>query len=418
MKISDKRNSVRPVKRIELSEKHVTLRMVIIVLAICTAVVAFLYALISLLNTEPGWQEVEANTAERNCSQDFKLQYYFGASGMNATAENKQLSLLYTEAMENAYIIFSKDEKSATVNNLCYVNEHVNEELEVDPALWQALATVKRCESRYIYMAPVYVEYNRMFLCENAQEAAQYDPAQNEELTEYISQLAAFANSAEHIDLEILDNNRVCLHVSEEYLAFAKEYEIYEFLDFSWTKNAFIVDYVADLMSEKGYKMGCITSYDGFTRNLDTAGNAYSLNIFDRVINEVHLPARMEYKKPISIVQLRNFPFSERDNWHYYSFEQSIATIFLDPTDGMSKSSTDCLTAYSYERSCAEVLLESAPLFIADSFDDEAIAALARRGVYSLWCEEQEVRYNDSELTVMLNADAAVQYTTLYVGEE
>ena len=49
---------VRPVQRIELSESHVKLRMILIVVLLAIATVAIVIGLSSALKTEPGWQEI------------------------------------------------------------------------------------------------------------------------------------------------------------------------------------------------------------------------------------------------------------------------------------------------------------------------------------------------------------------------
>lgn len=408
-----------PRSKIELSEKNLAWRIAALSLTVCIAIVSLIYGFTHLFATESGWKEVEAATDRRNCSDEFKLHYYFGASGASATAENKRLSMLYTEAMENAYIIFNRDEPDDTVKNLYYVNQNLNADIEVDEHLYKALSKVEEYDSRYIYLAPVYTEYERIFICDNSDEAAMYDPAHNGELVEYITRLAAFALDPDSIDLELLGGNRLRVKVSEEYLAFAREYEIESLLDFSWTKNAFIADYVADLLTAEGYCMGAISSYDGFTRNLDTAGNSYSVNIFDRVGNDVYIPAAMSYTKPISIVSLRNYALTEADRWHYFSFaDGSIATIFIDPTDGMSKSSIGNMVSYSYSDSCADVLLQVAPVFIADRFDVNAVSALAAKGVNTVWGSDMVLNHTDPELTLSLNAEAGVEYSTNYCPEQ
>ena len=68
------------------------------------------------------------------------------------------------------------------------------------------------------------------------------------------------------------------MSVSDDYLAFAEKNFISDFIDFSWMKNAFITDYVADVMIDNGYTLGSLTSYDGFTRNLDQTSAIAKLN--------------------------------------------------------------------------------------------------------------------------------------------
>jgi len=412
MRNPDRRPYVPPVKKITLSEASPKLRVVLIILCLVIAAAALAAALNGLLRQEDGWQEIEAAASKRNLSEEFVLRYDFSRSGARAPADRRALSDLYTEVMEQSYVIFSKDEE--TEGNLWWVNVHANEAVTVDPVLYDALETVQRCGSRYLYLAPAYEEYRRIFLCETAEEAASYDPSQDAELADWLQQLADFANDPQHIDLELLGNLQVRLNVSDEYLSFAEEYELESFLDFSWTRNAFVADYAASRMQEKGYTAGYLSSYDGFTRNLDS-GNLYSFNVFSRHGNEINLPAVMEYSAPISLVSLRDYAMTEQDRWHYFSFPDSrIVTIFLDPADGRSKSSVHDLVAYSHTADCADVLLQAAPVFVSDGFSKAALQDMTQNGIFAVWSEDTELCFNDSELQLQMKETEKVSYRKSY----
>ena len=63
-----------------------------------------MYALNGLMSNDSGWTNIEASSsAEINCGDDFIFQYYVGAAGVNATAEKKALTLLYTDSIVKAY---------------------------------------------------------------------------------------------------------------------------------------------------------------------------------------------------------------------------------------------------------------------------------------------------------------------------
>lgn len=292
------------------------------------------------------------------------------------------------------------------------LNEAVNEVVLVDPVLYEALELLVKYENRQIFLAPVYTEYKRMFLSETPAEAALYDPAQNEDLMDYISKAAAFANDPEMVNLELSGDGQAGLYVSEAYLEFAAEYEITEFVDLSWMRNAFIVDYIADLLVENGYTAGYLASYDGFTRNLDGREMTYSVNLFDRLENEIFLPFTMNYTGPLAIVNLRNYPMSEQDRWHYASFENGrIATVMIDPADGKDKSSTDNLFAYSDKTGCAEILLQTAPLFVADTLDEQAVWELSGNGIDSIWFEGTELIHTEEAVTLNALKTEGVEYS-------
>lgn len=402
------------IEHIELSEKHLKLRWILVVACLAVACVAIMTGLFSMLNKEPGWQEVEASASGPNCSLDFQLHYDFSADGAGATASYRALSGLYTQAVEDGYRIFTQDLLEDGLYNLAYLNAHPNEAVSVDPALFRALEQIVEAGNRSIYLAPVYVEYQRIFLSENEEEAALYDPARNPELANDIRQMATFANDPAMIDLEIVGQDRVRLKVSGAYLTYAAENEITEFLDFSWMKNAFIIDYMAQLLKDNGFTNGYLASYDGFTRNLDERGTVYSFNVFDRLENAVYLPAQMQYDFPAAIVYLRNYPMSYADRWHYFSFSDgSIATMMIDSADGMSRSATDNLVCYSTGSGCAEMLLRMIPVYIAADFNTASLEELKTDGIYSIWSEDRSVCYNDPSLAIGLTGESDGQEYSL-----
>lgn len=414
----DNRPRVKPVRKIELSEEHVTLRMVLVFLLLAIAAAALVAGLTSLLNKDPGWKEVEVDSSALNCSADFVFNYDFGYAGISATAEYKQVLAIYTEATEKAYWLFNRDQGDSRYPGIYEVNTHVNQVVEVDPVLYSAFALLAAADSRSLYLAPVYAQYDNLFACEDDVQAAYYSPDKNPETASYFRQVAAFVNDPAMIDLELLGDNRVRLNVSEEYLAFAEEEEITAFLDFHWMTNAFIVDYLAEQLQEKGYTNGYLTSYDGFTRNLDTRESAYSFNIFDRSGSTVYMAGRMEYAGAISIVSLRDYGMTEPDRWHYYNWSDgSITSPYVDSADGRSKSATEDLISYSGELGCAEILLRLTPIYIADELDTAALNRLTAGGIYSLWCEEQTIRYNDPAVWILdLYEKEDVRYTKAFAG--
>ena len=212
---------------------------------------AFIYALNGLMSNDSGWTSIEASSsAETNCGDDFVFQYYVGAAGVDATAEKKALTLLYTDALVKAYEVFHNDEAFEGVNNIYEINQHPNEELTVDPVLYRAFETVAEYGRREIYLAPVYLEYKNLFFCNDDSETFHYDAEQNADVRTYFGEIAAYANDLSMVNVELLGDNRLKLHVSEEYLAYARENGIEKFVDFAWMQNAFITDYLAEFIRE------------------------------------------------------------------------------------------------------------------------------------------------------------------------
>ena len=410
--------ALRPVKKIELSEKNVALRLFLVIVLIVIAASAFAYGFQGLFSQEAGYQEVTVDAgAEANCGSEFVLMYHLGMNGTSATAENKALTLIYTDAVEKAYQLFHNSMEFEGVNNVAYINAHPNEVIKVDEVLYNAFSTLQKYENRYIYLAPIYRQYSDIFYCSDDSAIVDFDPYSNPEIATYYREIAKFACDSNAVNLELIGDNKVQLCVSEEYFSYAEENGITDFINFSWMKNAFIIDYFADVMIEKGYQSGTISSYDGFSRNLDESGAEYAFNIFDKRKQNVYTAGVMKYTGMNSIVFLRNYPMHSIDGGHYYELDNGdIRTSYLDIADGYCKSAVNNLVSYSADLGCAEVLMQMMPIYIADTFDAQALLSLMENGIHSIYCENGVIYYNEKSLVLTeLYQKEDVQYQTSFV---
>ena len=408
----DNRPYIRPVTRLELSEKNIKFRWIAIVVLLSIATVAIGYGFHSALSVEAGWEEVTVHPEEVSYNDDFVLMYDFGRGDIGPTAAYKKLEILYRDLNVSAYRTFSPEAEPGL--NVRSLNENINASVAVSPELYKALEQVATTDNRHVFLAPVTALYKPVFLSEGDGEAMAFDPMYDAELAALAAETAAYCNDPAHISLELLGDNKAQLTVSDAYLAFAEEYGIEVFFDFGWMTNAFVADYLADALTEAGFTYGYLVSYDGFTRNLDVSGAGYSVNFFDRQGNDVLMPATVSYSSPMSIVSLRDFPLSDEDRWHYYSYANGgITTVFLDPADGVSKSAVDSLMAYGESLSCGEILLRLAPVFTADSLDEGALKAMAGDGVYTVWGEGDVLFHTQETAGLTLRPDSGGENYTL-----
>ena len=223
MKKTSKRNKT-PLE-IQLPEKNRKSRIILLCVCLAVAITAFTVGIIYFLNGDEGWQTVETTSTELNCADDFTLQYHF--TGLTGGSDRKKLVTLYSDATEKAYQMFTPDKEYP--GNVYYLNHHANEVVTVDPALYDAFHELDQSGLRVLYLGPVYAQYNRIFQAENDTWATEHDPAQNEEIAHFISELCEFVNDPESIQLELLGNNQVKLKVSQEYLDYMKEIKILYF---------------------------------------------------------------------------------------------------------------------------------------------------------------------------------------------
>lgn len=378
----------KPINRIEISEKNTTLRWIAVLALLVIGVLGITVGIMNLLNKETGWQRVQITPQERSCSENFILEYYFAGSGADATAVNNQLQAAFGQACVDAYQVFTPDEEIPGVQNMYYVNHHPNETITVDPVLYDAFQKLEG--TPWLYLGPAYAHYYNVILSADDSMVDALDPMISEEAKAYVAEIAAFAGDRQAVSLELLDNNQVILHVSEEYLAFAQAEEIENFLDFGYLTNAFIIDYLAEALISRNLTEGYIVSADGYTRNLDSA-HTFSFNIFDRIENLVYPAAVMEYHGPISMVFLKDYPTANSDI-NYRGREDRFLHLFVDPEDGICRTSVENLVGYSYEASCVDVVLKMLPSFVGSEFS-------VPEGVFSIWCEEDLICYNDDTIS-------------------
>ena len=393
---------LKPKPVIEVEEKHIKLRVVLLIICGAVALVSLGYWLFNLLTVEPGWYTISVKSSEDHCGNEFTFSYHAGADGLDAKAERETVIRIYSKACEEAYNLFTWDVETSAEGGIRYLSDRPNQAVTVDERLYEALSLAK--DSPLMYMGSVTAEYAKIFQYTEEHLAAKYDPSQNPEVKAFITELMSFVSSRDHIRLELLGNNQVKLCVSAEFLNYAENNGVETLLDFGWMKNAFIADFLADALTEKGYTQGYLVSYDGYGRYLEGETTEYTLSLYDRFEYTVDRPASFSVKGVVNTAIFRNYPLTEGDMWHYFSFGTTgtIASVYADPADGVCKSATDNLVCYSQRASCAEMVLTCAPLFLTEELNESALVNMAANGVYTIWAEGKELRYTDSTLTLTI----------------
>ena len=389
----------------ELSDKNRTVRWVLIIILLVVAAVSLTAGLTSALKTPDGWQTVTGNATGLNCGEDFVLQYNYGAGTLSATAESKALVTLYGKVLEDAWKLFYNEAGSTDLTGLYAINQRPNQQITVDSGLYAALEQAVLSDSRALYLAPLYAEYDRVFRSQSENEARESDPGQNAEQRAYAQALADFAADPQAVQLVLGENSTVTLQVSQEYLDFAETNALRYLLDFGWMRNAFIADYIAAALTANGFTNGYIASADGFTRNLDQMGNSYRLTLFNRDGFDIDLAGVMEYSAPKSLMVLRNYPMYESEFHRYYTFSDGrIVTGMIDPADGQCKSATNNLVAYSDHHSCGQLALQVMPVYVADTLSEDALNTLADQGIESVWFSGKQLMHTQEDLNFTVNA--------------
>ncbi len=402
-----------PVKKIQVSDKHRKPKLILIVVLLALGLTLIVTSVVGMLKVEPGWITVQVSTSpQESCNGDFLFQYYLGAGDRAANLERQQLTQLYADATKTAFEIFHEGQLFDGVNNVCYLNQHVNEAVQVPQVLYDAFALLEEHENRALFAAPLYREHIALCLSDLDAVAQNYDPTKNAQQQEYFTEVLAFTNDELAVSLELLGDNQVKLCVSDAYLQFAQTHEITEFINFYWMKNAFIADYLAETLVAAGYTNGIISSFDGFSRNLDVSAQNYRMNLFDRVGEDVYVAGALEYSGATAFVSLHSYPMSELAVQQYYTWSDgSVTSCHIDPADGRNKTAANDLLGYSKALGCAEILLELFPAYVAETLDTQVLEAAEARDVHSIYCASGKIYCSDAATVLVdIYSNSAISY--------
>ncbi len=408
----DENPGVRPVEKIELEERSSKKRIVIALVLLAVGLGFIGYSVFSALNQESGWAQIQPVTeSSESVASELVFLYELGVNGRSVRAENRDVSALYTELCMDAYRIFTADYGFEDVNNLYYLNQHIGEEVTLDPTLYAALEKIDKSGSRFLFAAPFYREYKNLFNDTEDYSAEMTDPYKSEEIAEYFKELSVFTSSEEHIRIELLGDNKARLCVSEEFALYAKENGIESFIDLYWARNAFALDYIAEKLTEKGYVYGSISSYDGFVRVLDDRETLYSFNIYGVVENELVNAARFDYLGESSLVFLRSYSMNAQDSMYYTYSDGERRHPYIDVNDGLCKNSLDAIVSYSKGKGCADVLLSMMPAYISEELDMNILSEMKSDGVYSVYVSGNSVNYNEPDAKLSkLYKDSEIEF--------
>ncbi|MBE5906850.1 MAG: hypothetical protein E7277_08730 [Lachnospiraceae bacterium] len=392
----------RKEKKIDPEMQRAKRRIIIAVFFLIVGVGSLTYGLSKAIIKQPGWREVTVEAKKQSCAGDFTFFYNIGYNGATASVEYNELQKLYTNAMVKSFRIFHNEKSFSGVHNVKYINEHPGEEIKVDHVLYHAFEQVEKSGLRNLYLGSIHDCYDQIFFADTDEEAYSFDPFTNDEVKEKYQKLAEFARDEKSVKLELLGNDKVKLFVSDEYSAYAKSVNVHTYIDFNWMKNAFIVDYIADVMKKGNHLAGYIASADGFTNNFDATNSDFEMTLYDREGEQYFEAGKFHYKGARSIVYLYNYSMSAQDKYRYYETKNTkeIRTSFLSMEDGICKSSKNDLIMTGKKSGCVDILLKMIPVFITDKFSKDDVHSLSKNGIFTLYYENHKIICNDSTVTI------------------
>ncbi len=328
-------------EEIELDDTSFRRRTIAVLILLVIGIGAIGTGLWQGLSKDSGYTVIEAPAGADSFQDEIRLLY--DVSTEAPTADYRAAATAYTEANRRAYRVFDAYRTYSAEDlpygaNLAAINASPNEDIQIDPWLYDAMTKMEGEyvrdggePARLLYMAPIYESYDSLFHCMEDEETESFDPEVNADLASWMEETLSYINDSRHIRLEFPGENTVRLVVSEEYQTFAEENGIGAYIDFWLLKNAFAMDAIADAMAEAGCTHAALTSADGISRTIDERGVSMTLELSDRAV---------EYTSPSSAAVLKDEPAADSyDDRFYVRKDGRVITPYIDPKDGKSKAS-------------------------------------------------------------------------------
>ena len=265
--------------KIEVSEKHVGLRIAVTAVAFVIAVVAFTWGVVSIGKKDPGYQTIEAKVDAEAITYNNAVLYNYWFDGRSNEIKGKvsALTLVYTPILSAAYKQLDHQNTYSGQVSIGTVNQHRGEVVTVSPELYAILkdAYAKTLEGNgfNMFAGALYAEWKNIQILEDPTE---FDPANNENSAERIHAIAAVVNDLSNFNLEFLDDRACSLRfsTSSAYEEFCREYEITAYaLDLNNLKDAYILSMMGRSLIDAGYSIGHLTTPEGLALNTSPRGS-------------------------------------------------------------------------------------------------------------------------------------------------
>ena len=297
---------------LRVSGKHFKLRLVLTLLFLAIAVAGFTIGITSIGYKEEGFYTLSASSSETSgdYSQGYTATLYF--SGKSKEIKNKlsEAEQIYASSLEHTYMIYDDVVEHTGYSSLSVINDNINKDLDVSQELYTLLedllakSTVSNNYS--IYADPLYDYWDGLYsLTANDKESS--DPKNNLDAKTRLETIVSYINDENHVKLNLLGNNRVHLHVSEDYVSFRRDNNMStSYISMNVLKEAYRLEDLANKLTEAGYTTGYITTKDGALVSLKDHENPVYV-LYDREEEQTIRYAAAQFTSPSSATSLRRF---------------------------------------------------------------------------------------------------------------
>lgn len=325
--------------RIQVSEKHVGLRVVFFVVAVVVAVGAFSYGISALGAKQSGYQLIEAS-ADSDApfyNREISFGYYLEGSSGAIKKATKELVGVYTPILAAAYKQLDSSVEYAGAVSIGALNNHLGEEVGVSAELYDVLkdAYARTLERRNFNMfaGALYAEWKSVLILD---DPAGFDPLTNEDMAARFADIAEQVSNLDNFSLEFLDDERhiVRFSVSDGYAAFCKEMEIEAgALDLNLLANAYRLEMIASALEGLGFTDGYLLSQDGLAITLSGC-RQQSYALYGKEDGSIVERGSFVVEGRSSKAFMAAFPLGSYSGSYYSVVDGRLRHLFFDTSTG------------------------------------------------------------------------------------
>ena len=264
----------KDLEEIEVSDKHVPLRIAVFVMAFLLAVSAFAFAVTSLGKKEAGYYSISADPNDEAplYAAGVSLRCWFGGGSDEIKASLIQVQKTYNAVLLESYQLLDAEHEYPAVTNLASLNARIGEPLSLDPRLYDILldAYAKTQEGRgyNLFAGPLYAEWTTLLYLEEPQGS---DPLIDPDEAARLKTLAALAGDLSLYSLTVVDaeSHTLRFDVDPQVLRELEDLEIdAPILDLNLLHDAYELKLTAAGLESAGFHSGYLSSDSGLSLSL------------------------------------------------------------------------------------------------------------------------------------------------------
>lgn len=332
----------------EASGKHVTLRVILFILALVVGIGAFGIGIYHIVNRETGYYEIKA-TADETAplyAKGYTFYCYIDGKSDEIKSNMTKLGSLYSESLGRISRLLDAEQTYDGYINLATLNRRPNEDVVLPAELYEALAdALKRTEGtgfsicsgtlRALWQELLYLE-----------EPGEFDPAYNADQAERMQAVkeALLAPDAVRLELSDEQTHSARITVSDAYRAVLERCEIEApFVDLDVLRDAYALRYVYRKLTENGVAKGYLKTERGLCIMLPETENG-AVTIFGQIDGKPVHAAELSIGHGDACCVLRSFSLGEAG---YYETDGILRHPWPGPE---AEPNRQLLTAWSVSR--------------------------------------------------------------------